>query len=100
MAASRYRIQFSPDAESHLRALTARQQRTVLENVQDKLTFQPTVQSRNRKQLRPNHLATWELRVGDLRVYYIISSPDFVSIVAVGVKVRDRVYIGGEEFEL
>ena len=96
-----FAIQFSPAAESHLRALSARQQRTVLEAIQAKLRHQPDVQTRNRKPLRPNSLATWELRIGDLRVYYFIAAEAMtVSVVAVGIKLKNRVVVAGEEFEL
>lgn len=51
--------------------------------------------------MRPNPLATWELRIGNLRVYYDVSEEDaLVSILAVGVKVHNRVFIAGEEIEL
>ena len=52
--------------------------------------------------MRPNPLAVWELRIGDLRVYYDVESDPEPTVVirAVGVKIRDRVRIGGEEFEL
>lgn len=52
--------------------------------------------------MRPNFLALWELRIGNLRVYYDIEeSPEAVVLVrAVGVKVRNRVRIGREEIEL
>ena len=44
----------------------------------------------------------WELRIGDLRVYYeIAEDPEqIVTIVAVGVKDRNRVLIGGKEIKL
>ena len=64
-----YRIDYSPDAEHHLRVLTARQQATVLDTVDKQLRQQPTVETRNRKPMRPNPLAPWELRIGNLRVY-------------------------------
>jgi len=38
-----------------------------------KLTHQPTVATRNRKRLRPNPLAPWELRIGALPVYYEVT---------------------------
>jgi hypothetical protein len=52
--------------------------------------------------MRPNPLAPWELRIGELRVYYEIEeNPErVVTIVAVGVKDRNRVLIGGKEIEL
>ncbi len=52
--------------------------------------------------MRPNPVAPWELRVGDLRVYYdIAEEPEkLVAILAVGVKHRNRVLIGGKEITL
>jgi len=47
-------------------------------------------------------LAPWELRIGHLRVYFDVEEDPrlVVRIVAMGVKVRNRVWIGGEEVEL
>lgn len=97
-----YRIEYSPDAEDHLRALTARQQAVVLDSVDRQLAHQPTIITKNRKPMRPNPVAPWELRVGTLRVYYDIEeTPEAVVYIrAVGVKIRGRVYVGGEEIEL
>ena len=66
----KYRIEYSPDVEGHLRALTKRQQMILLETVERQLQYQPNVETRNRKPMRPNPLAPWELRIGTLRVYY------------------------------
>ena len=97
-----YRIEYSPDAEEHLRALTARQQALVLDAVDEQLLHQPTVETRNRRPMRPNPLAPWELRIGNLRVYYDVDEePEpMVAIRAVGVKLRNRVRIGQEVIEL
>lgn len=82
--------------------LTARQQAIVLDGVDAQLTHQPTVETKNRKPMRPNPLAPWELRLGDLRVYYDVEDePEpVVYIRAVGIKERNRVRIGGEEFKI
>ena len=52
--------------------------------------------------MRPNPLAPWELRVGNLRVYYDLEEePEFVVFIrAVGVKVRNQVRIGRETIQL
>ena len=97
-----YRIEYSPDAEDHLRGLTARQQTIVLDTVDVQLVHQPTVETRNRKPMRPNPIAPWELRIGNLRVYYDVEEdpePE-VYIRAIGVKERSRVRIGKEVIEL
>jgi mRNA-degrading endonuclease RelE of RelBE toxin-antitoxin system len=97
-----YTIEYSPDTLDHLRALTARQRTTVLDAVDVQLMHEPKVETRNRKPMRPNPLAPWELRIGDLRVYYDVEDvPEpTVLIRAIGVKERNRIRIGGKELEL
>jgi len=52
--------------------------------------------------MRPNPLAPWELRLGNLRVYFdIVSQPEpVVVVVAVGVKKRNVVRIGKTVIDL
>jgi hypothetical protein len=79
-----------------------RQQSIILDNIDQQLAHQPQLETRNRKPMRPNPVAPWELRIGTLRVYYDIEdAPEpKVLIRAVGVKLRNRVRIGREEIEL
>lgn len=65
-----YQIEYTDAAIEHLKILTTRQQRTVLDTVDEQLKYEPLVETRNRKSMEPNSLATWELRIGNLRVYY------------------------------
>jgi len=97
-----YRIEYSPIAEEHLGTLTARQRAIVLDAIEEQLMREPVVETRNRKPMRPNPVAPWELRIGNLRAYYDIEEKPkrLVSIRAVGIKRRNRVYIGKEVFEL
>ena len=74
----------------------------VIDEIDQQLPHEPTVETQNRKPLRPNPLASWELRIGDLRVYYDVTEdpePE-VTIAAIGAKVRNRVYIEGELYDL
>ncbi|MBI4673476.1 MAG: type II toxin-antitoxin system RelE/ParE family toxin [Chloroflexi bacterium] len=82
--------------------MTARQRTIILDAVDEQLAHQPTVETKNRKPMRPNPLAPWELRIGNLRVYYDVEQdPEpLVYIRAVGVKERNRVRIGNEVFDL
>jgi mRNA-degrading endonuclease RelE of RelBE toxin-antitoxin system len=82
--------------------LTARQRSMVFDTVDEQLSHQPNVETKNRKPMRPNPLAPWELRIGKLRVYYdVVEDPEkIVTILAVGIKERNRVFIAGEEIEL
>lgn len=97
-----YRIEYSPEAETHLRALTARQRSTVLDAVDERLAHEPAVETKNRKPMRPNPVAPWELRIGTLRVYYDVpDEPEqAVKVRAIGVKHRNRLRIGDEVIEL
>ena len=97
-----YRIAYSPAAEEHLRILTARQRGTIFDNVDKQLAHQPRAETRNRKPMRPNPLAPWELRIGKLRVYYDgEAEPEpVVQIRAVGIKEHNQVRIGKEVIEL
>jgi mRNA-degrading endonuclease RelE of RelBE toxin-antitoxin system len=97
-----YRIEYSPDAERHLSTLTAAQEAMVLDQVDAQLAHQPTIETRNRKPMRPNPVAPWELRVGNLRVYYDVEEePEPVVLIrAVGIKQRNQVRVGGKVIEL
>jgi mRNA-degrading endonuclease RelE of RelBE toxin-antitoxin system len=51
--------------------------------------------------VRPNPIALWELRIGDLRVYYdVAADPEpVVHVRAVGIKDQNELRIGGEVVE-
>jgi mRNA-degrading endonuclease RelE of RelBE toxin-antitoxin system len=97
-----YRLDFSPDTVSHIRALPAPLRAIVLDSIGSQLRHEPTVETRHRKPMRPNAIACWELRVGTCRVYYDVSEePEpVVTVLAIGIKVRTRVVIAGEEIDL
>lgn len=98
----KYRIEYSPGTEDHFRVLTARRQSIVLDTVKRQLGYQPTGETRNRKPMRPNPVAPWELRIGDLRVYYDVKDEPqpVVYILAIGIKERNKVKIGKEVISL
>jgi len=96
-----YQPVFSEESRTHLRMLNANQRSIVLEAIAQQLCFEPTVLARNRKLMRPNSLAGWELRIGNLRVFYnVFESSELVEVVAVGLKEGNRIFIAGEEVEL
>jgi len=98
MGAVAYRIRYARSTEQHFAYLSRLQQKAVFDAVDRQLRYQPTIQTKNRKHMRPNPLATWELRIHNLRVYYdVLTDPEAtVLIVAVGVKDRSTLRIGGE----
>jgi mRNA-degrading endonuclease RelE of RelBE toxin-antitoxin system len=98
----RSRIEYAPATISHLKALTARQQSIVLAGAARYLSVDPNVETRNRKPMRPNPVAAWELRLGNLRVYFdvVIEPEPVVVVLAVGVKQRNAVRIGKAVIDL
>jgi mRNA-degrading endonuclease RelE of RelBE toxin-antitoxin system len=62
---------------------------------------QPTQETRNRKKLRPNQIAEWELRVDKFRIFYDLDEArEVVKIEAVGYKKGSCLFIHGEEYSL
>ncbi len=95
------RLEFTPEALEDLRFLRTYDQRRVLDSVQEQLRHQTERETRNRKRLRPNELAEWELRIGIFRVFYDVDEEnDLVKIEAVGYKQGSALFIHGEEYEL
>lgn len=97
-----YTVEFAESVEDHFRALTARDRATVLAAIDRQLLHEPLRETRNRKPLRPNPVAPWELRVGALRVFYEVVGAEagVVRILAVGRKRRNVLTIGDEEIQL
>jgi len=93
-----FQIIFTPESRGHLKALAKREQTIILDAIADQLTYQPTVETRQRKHLDPNPVAPWELRSGDFRAFYDVElKPSKVIIVVVGKKDHNRLIIGNEE---
>ncbi len=94
-------IKFTLEAVEDLRLFPKRDRRWIIAEIEKQLSHQPTVETRNRKRLRPNKLAEWELRIDRFRVFYDINEEDrFIKIEAVGYKKGSRLFIHGSEYEL
>ena len=92
-----YDIEFAPGALEDLRSLRKFEQQQVLDGIESQLRHQPTVETRNRKRLRPNEIAMWELRIGQFRVFYNVDDQRLtVRIEAIGFKVGNLLFIRGE----
>lgn len=97
------KIEFAESVKAQFKALTARQRLIILDAIERQLIHEPLKETRNRKALRPNPLAPWELRVGDLRVFYepeIVETVKKIRILAVGRKEGNKLFIGEEVVEL
>ena len=77
----------------------------IRQTIEDQLRYQPDVETRNRKPLqRPLDFGSgWEIRFGPdnrFRVFYRVDTQaQTVRILAIGVKIGNRLFIGGEEVE-
>jgi mRNA-degrading endonuclease RelE of RelBE toxin-antitoxin system len=96
-----YDIAFSQMALEGLKTLRKFDQQRIRDAIVDQLTSQPTVETRNRKRLRENPLARWEIRVGKYRVFYDVAEEEnLVRIIAIGYKEGSKLFILDEEYEL
>lgn len=96
-----YEIEFTAEAVEDLRALRKNEQQEVLDGIETHLPYEPTVQTRNRKQLRQSDVAEWELRIGRFRVFYnVYEEIQVVSVEAVGFKVVNLLFIRGQERDI
>ncbi|MCK6555648.1 type II toxin-antitoxin system RelE/ParE family toxin [Candidatus Binatia bacterium] len=97
-----FTIIYSPEAVEHLAVLPKATQVLVVDQVEEHLTHEPALPTRRRKLLRPNPIAPWELRLGDIRVFYAIEEgpESLVKIAAVGIKHHNELWIGREKIDL
>lgn len=96
-----YEIEFTTEAVEDLALLRKYDQQQVVATIEEQLPHQATQETRNRKRLRPNQLAEWELRMGDNRVFYDVDEQNVVvRVVAIGYKEGNKLFIHGEEYEL
>lgn len=92
-----FQIEYRHTARLQVQKLTKRQQVTLADAVERHLSWEPLVETRNRKPLEDSELGSWELRIGDLRAYYdVFVEQRIVRVLLVGVKVRDLVLIDGK----
>jgi len=101
-----YALVYAPEVKQHFRAIERQHYSLIRETLQEQLLFEPDAETRNRKPLRQPAIveAQWELRFGPqnrFRVFYEVDRENReVYILAIGVKERDRLFIGGEEVQL
>jgi len=100
-----FTLVYADEVKEHLRAIEAKFQSLIQTGIETQMLHEPDVETRNRKPLkRPIAFgADWELRLGPdnrFRVFYQVNRASReVRVLAIGVKDRNRLYFGGEEFE-
>jgi mRNA-degrading endonuclease RelE of RelBE toxin-antitoxin system len=94
-------ITLTPDAVEDLRQFTKPDRRKILRVLESQLHHEPAVETQNRKRLRPNKLAEWELRAGRFRIFFDMDKAEpLIRVVAVGYKEGSRLFIRGKEYAL
>ena len=100
-----FQLTFAPQAIEHLDLVESKYHGLLRRMIHEQLAYAPTEETRNRKPLdQPGPFgASWELRCGPrnrFRVFYAVEAASReVQVLAVGVKNRNRLLIGGEEYE-
>ena len=84
-AQARHSIEFTNGARLDLAYLRRQEQGIVVAAIEAQLVREPVKETRNRKLLRLNPLADWEMRVGNYRVFYdVLADTQTIAIKAVG----------------
>ena len=103
---AKYTLEYAREVYEHLDFVESKHHRLIAATIKQQLSHAPEVKTRNRKPLQePTSFgATWELRFGsqnNFRVFYEVDQAEaVVTILAIGVKEGNRLFIGGQEFEL
>lgn len=97
---------YAPATKLHLNAIERKYHPLIRRVIEEELFFEPDIETKNRKPLKREAAfeAEWELRFGPdnkFRVFYDIDVEFHkVYILAIGVKERNRLFIGGKEVKL
>lgn len=101
-----FTIIYAPITREHLRFIDRKYYALLRDTIKERLSHELTTENRNRKPLKRPVFeeATWELRFGPestFRVFYDVKHHDReVHIVAIGIKIRNTIYIGGEKIDV
>lgn len=93
-----YQIEVTEDAKADLYYYTAFERKVITKGIRGQLTHRPLIETKNRKKLRDNPIAPWELRSGKYRIFYEVDEISRkVAIIAVGHKEHSMLLIRGKE---
>ena len=96
-----FEIEFTDQAIQDLEWFKKYEQNVIIDGIEASLCYEPTTETRNRKPLRPNDTAEWELKLGVYRVLYNVEEQvRIVSIERIAAKPGNKYIFQGEEGEL
>src|ERR671919_420398 len=95
-----YQIELTEEAKDDLSYFSAFERKIIVSGIREQLGDEPEVETKNRKPLRDNRLAPWEVRIGIYRVFYKTDEVlRTVTVVSVGHKEHNILLIRGKEVE-
>ncbi|OQX23472.1 MAG: hypothetical protein BWK80_25805 [Desulfobacteraceae bacterium IS3] len=101
-----FKLIYDSEIIDHIVYIERKYHKLIRETIKEQLTYEPDTESLNRKPLvRPTESeAKWELRFGPdnrFRVFYETDPTNReVNILAIGVKMRNKLFIAGMEYNL
>ena len=96
-----FEVKFTSSALGDLASFKKRDRKFILDGLDRQLAYEPHVETRNRKRLRPNRTSEWEVRIGKYRVFYDVRQTErIVEVKVIGEKGGNMVVVRGEEYEL
>lgn len=106
MANKSFRLVYDIEFADQIKAIDRKHHSFIRETIETQLAYEADVETRNRKPLTrtTDFGARWELRFGEdnqFRVFYsVFPETSEVHILAVGIKIRERLFIRGKEVKL
>jgi mRNA-degrading endonuclease RelE of RelBE toxin-antitoxin system len=105
MKKHKFEIFYAEEVFDHLKAIDKKYWSLIRQKIEEQLFNEPDIESQNRKPLsKPPIDDRWELRFGpqnSFRVFYKINYITYeVLVLAIGVKLKEKLYIGNKEIKL
>ena len=101
-----FELIYPPIIKAHLKTIEPKYFPLIGKSLEKLLRYQPDPENRNRKPLkRPITFdAQWEVRFGPgniLRAFYKVNREEYqVEVLAIGIKMNNRLNVGGQEYEI
>lgn len=105
MGSKKHQIRYAEPTLDHLSFIDAKHHPLIRSKIEEQLMHEPFVETKNRKPMQPNPYGddVWELRFGPanrFRVIYEAGEEATVTVLAIGVKIGNKLFVGGEEIDL
>ena len=96
-----YDIDYTQEAVEDLQWFRKNEQNVIVDGIEQQLRHEPTIETRNRKRMRTNDYAEWELRISEFRVLYTVEEQvRIVEIQRVGEKRGNAFFFRGRRTDL